>query len=62
MGLMITGGFSPLPTEAPGFVGIPSIPKELRRRQDFPVNWCGFIDGTIGRDNITREGFVMAIC
>ncbi|KAI9783719.1 MAG: hypothetical protein M1816_001200 [Peltula sp. TS41687] len=49
MGLMITAGFSPMPTQTPGFSGLHSIPKELRRREDLPVSWCGFIDGDTGR-------------
>lgn len=47
VGLMAAVGFSPLPTEAPGFG---SIPKELLRKQNQvpyppPANWCGFVGG-----------------
>lgn len=47
-GNMPMNGVSPVPTEAPGFNG---IPKELRKRviQNFidppPASWCGMIDG-----------------
>ena len=47
-GITAMDGISPVPTEAPGFHG---IPKELRKRatqnsDDYPPsNWCGFIDG-----------------
>lgn len=43
-----TDGISPVPTEAPGWNG---IPKELRNRAIQPTlasppsNWCGFVDG-----------------
>ena len=41
-------GFSPIPTEAPGVeVGGIGIPKELRKRQDFPDNWCGYVNGDV---------------
>ncbi|KAI9772848.1 MAG: hypothetical protein M1840_008730 [Geoglossum simile] len=41
-------GFSPIPTEAPGpaIRGI-SIPKELRKRQTFSDNWCGYVNGDV---------------
>ncbi|KAI9786958.1 MAG: hypothetical protein M1839_005189 [Geoglossum umbratile] len=41
-------GFSPIPTEAPGSaLGGIEIPKELRRRQGFPDNWCGYVNGDV---------------
>jgi hypothetical protein len=41
-------GFSPIPTEAPGsLIGGFGIPKELRKRQDFPDNWCGYVTGDV---------------
>jgi hypothetical protein len=46
-GFMAHAGFSPKPTPAPGFRAM-SIPKELLRREEIPLNWCGFIGGDTG--------------
>lgn len=51
VGLMAAGGFSPLPTGAPGLDL--TIPKELARKSNSvlyppPNNWCGFVGGNPG--------------
>lgn len=62
-GVMASVGMSLLPTEAPGFNG---IPKELLRRQTTqlpyhpPDNWCGFVNGDPGEYSSKSNSFATA--